>query len=122
MPDVNYTIQAQVQKGSLSQQLFATGVTADIATAGMIAVTLNLNTNTTQISTALLGAVGICFARSLATITTHTVSFGRLDGTTLHETVRLKGGEAAMLRLAAGQYGARAAVAGSRLLIHVLED
>ena len=122
MPDVNYTINAQVQKGALSQQFAASGVTADIATAGLLAVTLNLGTAVTQISTATLGSLGLCFARSLATTTTHTVSFGRFDGTTLHETVQLRAGEAAIFRLAAGNYAAKAAVGGSRLVLTVLED
>lgn len=122
MPDINYSINAQVQKGSLSQQFAASGVTADIATAGILAVTLNLGTAVTQISTATLGSLGLCFARSLATTTTHTVSFGRFDGTTLHETVQLRAGEAAIFRLAAGNYAARAAVGGSRLVLTVLED
>jgi len=122
MPDINYTINAQVQKGSLSQQFAASGITADIATAGMLAVTLNLGTAVTQISTATMGSLGLCFARSLATETTHTVSFGRFDGTNLHETVRLRAGEAAILRLASGDYAAKAAVGGSRLVLTVLED
>ena len=122
MPDVNYTINAQVQKGALSQQFAASGITADIATAGMLAVTLNLGTAVTQISTATLGSLGLCFARSLATETTHTVSFGRFDGTNLHETVSLRAGEAAILRLAAGNYAATAAVGASRLVLTVLED
>jgi hypothetical protein len=122
MPDINYTINAQVQKGSLSQQFAASGVTADIATAGILAVTLNLGTAVTQISTATLGSLGLCFARSLATETTHTVSFGRFDGTNLHETVSLRAGEAAILRLAVGNYAAKAAVGGSRLVLTVLED
>ena len=122
MPDVNYSINAQVQKGSLSQQFAASGVTADIATAGLLAVTLNLGTAVTQISTATLGSLGLCFARSLATTTTHTVSFGRFDGTALHETVQLRAGEAAIFRLAAGNYAAKAAVGGSRLVLTVLED
>lgn len=122
MADITYSISAQVQKGSLSQQLAAPGVTADIATAGMLAVTLNLGTAVTQISTATMGSLGLCFARSLATETTHTVSFGRFDGTSLHETVRLRAGEAAILRLAAGNYAAKADVGGSRLVLTVLED
>jgi hypothetical protein len=122
MPDVNYTINAQVQKGALSQQFAASGITADIATAGMLAVTLNLGTAVTQISTATMGSLGLCFARSLATETTHTVSFGRFDGTNLHETVSLRAGEAAILRLAAGNYAANAAVGASRLVLTVLED
>jgi len=122
MPDVNYTINAQVQKGALSQQFAASGITADIATAGILAVTLNLGTDVTQISTATMGSLGLCFARSLATETTHTVSFGRFDGTNLHETVSLRAGEAAILRLAAGNYAANAAVGASRLVLTVLED
>ena len=122
MPDINYTINAQVQKGALSQQFAASGITADIATAGILAVTLNLGTAVTQISTATMGSLGLCFARSLATETTHTVSFGRFDGTDLHETVSLRAGEAAILRLAVGNYAAKAAVGGSRLVLTVLED
>lgn len=122
MPDINYTITGQVSKGALSQSFAASGVTADIATAGVLAVTLNLGTSVTQISTATLGAVGVCFARSLATAETHTVSFGRYVGGTLYETVRLRAGEAAVLRLASGDYAAKAAVAGSRLVLTVYED
>lgn len=122
MPDINYSIIGQVSKGPLSQEFAASGVTADIATAGMLAVTLNLGTSVTQISTATLGSVGVTFARSLATATTHTVSFGRYVAGTLHESVRLKAGEAAVLRLAAGDYAAKAAVEGSRLVLTVYED
>lgn len=122
MADINYTINGQVSKGALSQSFAASGVTADIATAGVLAVTLNLTTSATTISTASLGALGLCFARSLATSSTHTVSFGRYVSGTLHETVRLRAGEAAVLRLAAGDYAARAAVAGSRLVLTVYED
>ena len=121
MPDINYTINAQVSKGSLSQSFAASGVTADISTAGLLAVTLNLGTSVTQISTATMGSVGLCFARSLATTTTHTVSFGRFDGTNLHETVQLRASEAALFRLAAGDYAAKAAVEGSRLLLNIVE-
>jgi hypothetical protein len=123
MSDINYTITGQVQKGALSQSFAASGITADIATAGVLSVTLALDTNSTQISTATLGSVGLCFARSLATTTTHEVSIGRLDGTTLHETVRLKAGEAAVLRLAPGDYAAKAAVAGTtRVVLTIYED
>lgn len=122
MPDVNYSINGQVTKGALSQSFAASGVTADMATAGVLSVTLNLGTNVTTISTANIGSLGLAFARSLATTTTHTVSFGRYDGGTLYETVRLKAGEAAVLRLAAGDYAAKAAVAGTRLVLTVYED
>ena len=122
MPDVQYTINGQIAKGSLSQSFAASGVTANMATAGVVAVTLDLDTSTTSIGTTNLGALGLCFARSLATTTTHTVSFGRLDGTNLHETVRLKAGEAAVLRLAPGDYAANSAVSGSRLVLTIYED
>jgi hypothetical protein len=122
MPDVNYTISGQVSKGALSQSFAASGITADMATAGMLSVTLNLGTSVSQVSTATLGSLGVCFARSLATATTHTVSFGRYVAGTLHEAVRLKAGEAAVLRLAAGDYAAKSAVEGSRLVLTVYED
>lgn len=121
MTDINYSINAQVSIGSLSQSFSASGVTADVSTAGILAVTLNLGTSVTQISTANMNTLGMCFARSLATTTTHTVSFGRFDGTTLHETVQLRAGEAALLRLAAGDYAAKAAVSGSRLVLNIVE-
>lgn len=122
MADINYTISGQVSKGALSQSFAASGITADIATAGVLSVTLNLGTSVTQISTATLGSVGLAFARSLATAETHTVSFGRYVGGTLHDACRLKAGEAALLRLAAGDYAAKAAVEGSRLVLTVYED
>lgn len=122
MPDINYTISGQVSKGALAQSFAATGVTADMATAGVLSVTLNLGTSISTLSTATIGTLGLCFARSLATATTHTVSFGRYVNGVLHEAVRLKAGEAAVLRLAAGDYAARAAVAGSRLVLTVYED
>ena len=121
MADINYNIQASISKGSFSQSLNAAGVTANIATAGMLSVTLNLGTSPTTISTATLGSVGLCLARSLATTTTHTASFGRYSGGTLYETVTLRAGEAAVLRLSAGDYAAKAAVDGTRLLLHIVE-
>lgn len=123
MADVTYNISGTVQKGALREQFNASAITADIATAGVSAVTLALGTSTTAVSTATLGAVGLAFIRNLATEATHTVSFGRLDGTNLYETVRLKAGEAALLRLAPGDYAAKAAVAGTtRAVITIYED
>ncbi len=122
MSDLNYTINGRVAKGSLRETFSASGVTTSMATAGVASVTLELGTSTSSVSTANLGAVGVCFARSLATETTHTVSFGRVSGGTLYETVRLKAGEAALMRLAPGNYAAKAAVAGSRLVLTIYED
>jgi hypothetical protein len=122
MADLSYTISGSLNKGALQNTFSASGVTADLATAGMLAVTLALGTTTTQITTTTIGVLGLCFARSLSTVTTHTVSIGRLVGTTLHDTVRLKAGEAAVLRLAPGDYAARAAVAGTRAVLTIYED
>jgi hypothetical protein len=122
MSDLSYTISGSLNKGALQNTFSASGVTADLATAGMLAVTLELGTTTTQITTTTIGALGLCFARSLSTVTTHTVSIGRRAGTTLHDTVRLKAGEAAVLRLAPGDYAARAAVAGTRAVLTIYED
>jgi hypothetical protein len=122
MADLSFSVSALVSKGAFSQSFNAANMTADISSAGMIALTLNLNTATTEISTATMSSLGLCYARNLSTATTHTVSFGRLNGTTLYESVRLRAGEAAMFRMAAGSYAAKAAVAGSRLLINVIED
>lgn len=121
MSDVAFSIQANANKGRFSQSFVASGVTASMATAGLMAVTLNLGTAVTQVTTTSLGSLGLCFLQSLATASTHTVSFGRLDGATLYETVSLRGGEAAIFRMAPGQYAAKAAVGGSRLMLQILE-
>lgn len=123
MADVTYNISGTVQKGALREQFNASAITADISTAGVLSVTLALGTATSQISTATIGTLGLAFVRNLATETTHTVSLGRLSGTNLFETVRLKAGEAAILRLAPGDYAAKAAVAGTtRAVITIYED
>lgn len=122
MPDISYSVSVNVNAGALNSNLIASNVTSDFATAGVLAVTLSVGTATQAISTASAGTLGLCFARSLNTTPTHTVSFGRLDGTTLHETVRLKGGDAALLRLAPGNYAARSAASGGRLLLQILEE
>lgn len=122
MPDINFSITGQVSKGFLSQAFAASGVTSDMAQSGVIAVTLPLGTSVTQVSTANMIALGLCFARNLATTVTHEVSLGRFVGTALHSTVRLKGGDAAVFRMAPGNYAATAAVEGTRLTMQVFED
>ena len=122
MSDVRYSILVNAAKGPFSQTFAASGKTADIATAGMMSVTLSLGTTPTAISTATMNTLGFCFAQSLASVVTHTVSFGRLDGTNLYSAVQMKGGDAAFLRLAPGSYGAAAAVSGTRLILNILED
>ena len=127
MADINYAISGQITKGALTQAFGGSGITATIASAGLLSMTLNLNTSVTTISTtpdacgAGLSALGLCFMRNLATASTHVVSFGRYQGTTLHSAVQLRGGEAAVLRLAPGNYAANAAVANSRAVITITE-
>jgi len=121
MADISYNIQANVSKGLLSQSFAASGVTANMSATGLVSLTLNLGTAVTQISTASLSEVGLCVVRSLATTTTHTVSFGRYSGSTLYESMTLRAGEAAVLRLAPGSYAAKSAVEGSKMLLHIIE-
>jgi hypothetical protein len=122
VPDISYSVNLNVNAGALSQNLNASNITSDFSTTGLLALTLNVGTSTQAITTASASALGLCFARSLATSGTHAVSFGRLSGTTLFETVRLKAGDAAILRLAPGNYAAKADAPGSRLLVQILEE
>lgn len=123
MPDITYSLQVSANRGNFVQQFFANGVTTDMSTTGVLAATLNLTTSTTQFVTSAASTLGLCFARSLVTSTnqTATVSFGRLVGTVLHETVRLRPGDAAVFRMAPGNYAAKAAATG-QLMLQVLED
>lgn len=124
MADITYTITSTIAKGALSQALAASGVTADMTTSGLVTQTIAPGTNaagTTAISTATLTAVGMFFARNLSTVATATVSFGQLSGGALVSTVSLKGGEAAIGRLAAGSYAAQANLTGTRLIITIAE-
>jgi hypothetical protein len=122
MPDISYSINVNVNAGALQQNVNASNITSDFSTTGLLALTLNLGTATQAISTASATTLGLTFARSLATSGTHTISFGRVSGTTLFDTVRLKAGDAAVLRLAPGNYAAKADAPGSRLLLQILEE
>jgi hypothetical protein len=122
MSDISYTISGSLNKGPLQDTFAASGITASMATSGKLALTLELSTTSTQITTTSIGALGLCFIKSLSTVATHTVSIGRLVAGTLHDAVRLKAGEAAVLRLAAGDYAASSAVAGTRAVVTIYED
>jgi hypothetical protein len=122
MADISYSVNVSINAGALQQNLNASNITSDFATSGMLAVTLSVGTATQAISTASASVLGLTFARSLATAGTHTISFGRISGTTLFDVVRLKAGEAAVLRMASGNYAARADAPGSRLLLQILEE
>ena len=123
MSDINYTIIGTVSKGVFRQTFNAASVTASMSVSGMYAVSLELGTAVTQVSTASLSSLGICFAQNISTVATHTVSFGRYDGpsSTLHETLTLRAGEAAVLRLSSGNYAAKSAAAGSRMTLAIYE-
>jgi hypothetical protein len=125
MSDINYSFNVALSKPPLVQNFAASGVTADMAATGLFSVTPTLGTAVTQISTATLASVGLCLARNLSTSTSTstTVSFGRYipAATALYETVTLRPGEAALLRLSAGSYAAKAAAEGTPLLLQILE-
>lgn len=124
MADISYNISISVDKGSLDQAFSASGVTADCAASGLSTQTIQPGTNaagTVSISTATLSSVGMFFARNLSTVSTATVSFGQLSAGTLVPTVSLRGGEASVGRLAAGQYAAQANLTGTQLVITIVE-
>jgi len=124
MPDITYTINATLAKGALNQSFVAAGVTSDMSASGLATLTVSPGTNaagTVALSTATLTSVGMFFARNLSTVTTAAVSFGQLSAGTLVPTVSLKGGEAAVGRLAAGNYAAQANLTGTQLVISILE-
>ena len=124
MSDIVYSVTAQVNKGPLSQAFSAAGVTADCTVSGISTVTIAPGTNaagTVAISTATLTSVGLFFARNLSTVSTATVSFGQLSAGALVPTVSLRGGEAAIGRLASGSYAAQSNLAGTKLVISIVE-
>lgn len=124
MSNIQYSLNVNATRDAFTQNFVAGGVTAAMSSAGMLAVTLNLGTATSAINTASASSLGFCFARNLSTstVTTQTVSFGRISGTTLFDAVTLRPGEVAWLRMAAGNYAARAGEANTPLLLQILED
>lgn len=124
MPDLTWNINAQVARGNLNQALVASGVTADMSASGINTLTITPGTNaagTVAISTATMTSVGLFFARNLSTIATAAVSFGQLSAGALVPCVSLKGGEAAVGRLAAGSYAAQSNFAGTQLVVSIVE-
>lgn len=124
MPDITWNINAQVARGNLNQALVASGVTADMTASGINTLTLTPGTNaagTAAITTATMTSVGLFFARNLSTVATAAVSFGQLSAGALVPCVSLKGGEAAVGRLAAGNYAAQSNLTGTQLIISIVE-
>lgn len=125
MPDINYSINASLSRGALNSSFVASGVTANCSNSGVSTQTLTPGTNaagTVAISTASMSAVGLFFARNLSTVTTATVSFGQLSAGAMVPSITLRGGEAAVGRLASGSYAAMAAATGTQLVISIVED
>jgi hypothetical protein len=65
--------------------------------------------------------VGLFFARNLSTVATAAVSFGQLSAGALVPCVSLNGGEAAVGRLAAGNYAALSNLTGTQLVVSIVE-
>ena len=123
MPDITFSIERLIDKNGFSQT-DRHETTASMTIAGLKAQSPAIGTAVSAISTATLDTVGVAFARALvtSTATTATIEIGRLDGTTLYSFCRLKPNEAAVLRLAPGNYGAKANADGARLFISIAED
>lgn len=121
---ISYSVNLSVNEYALRQNINASNITSVFQTAGLLAVTLNVGTATQAVVTSAASALGLCFARSLVdeTTGTHTISFGRVSGTTLFSVVRMKPGDAALLRLEPGNYAAQSNAAGGRLLLQILEE
>jgi len=116
-------VSLSFEKSGISES-FSSAQTATMSVAGYKVQAPTFGTAASQISTATLNTLGYAYLRSLVTTTqtTCTLTFGRLDGATLHPVVKLRPGEPAMLRLAAGNYAAQGAAEGYRLLVAILED
>jgi hypothetical protein len=122
MADVSYSINLNVNAGALQQNVNASNITSDFQTAGFLALTLNVGTSTQAISTVAASSLGLAFVRSLSTADAQVVTLGRISGTTLFGAVRVKAGEAALVRLAPGNYAAQASAEGSRVLLQIFEE
>jgi hypothetical protein len=122
MPDVNWSYNLIATRGSFYSVAAVAGATADMSESGRVAVTPTLTTSPTTISTASLTSVGLCVIRNLATVSSHTITFGRWDGSSLTPVIEARGSEpAGPFRLAAGSYAMRAAVAGTRAVVEIYE-
>lgn len=123
MSDLALVFERNIQKGGfVDAERHET--TAVMSITGLNEQTLPIGTAVQSVYTANIGTLGFAFARSLvtSTATTATIEIGRLDGTSLFSFCRLKPDEAALLRLAPGNYAAKADAAGARLFISIAEE
>lgn len=103
---------------------FSGSQTATTSETGYYVEVPSLGTASSQMQTATLTSLGYAYMQSLVTTTqaTCTITFGRLDGATMHDVVTMRPGEIATLRLAPGNYAAKGADEDYRLLFAVIED
>ena len=81
MPDVTYSINAQLNKDALTQSFVAAGITADCSASGIATVTVAPGTNaagTVSISTATLSSVGLFLDRKSTRLNSSHVSESRM--------------------------------------------
>lgn len=121
MADLTLSFQVSASKGSFAQSFVASGMTADMDFAGVMAVPATLGTSPVTITTTSLSSLGVAMVSNLATGSTQVVTFGRWDGTSLWGAAALRGGEKAVLRLEPGNYAWKANTAGTRALLQILE-
>jgi hypothetical protein len=121
MADISYSVAVKVEKGFLSNNINANGVTAAMTLTGLKSDTYTLSTNASSISTANLGTVGLGFLRNLSTATAATVQIGIEAGGSFVSFATLRAGEPAVMRLSTGtQYQVRG-TAGGRLRVDITE-
>jgi len=122
MSDLRFFVEYSISKDGFVDAV-SKEHTATMSFAGVQASSPDVGTSSTQIATASLNSVGFAFAQSIvtSTVTTATITIGRLDGTTLHGFCKLKPNEGALLRLADGDYAAEADADGAKLFISIAE-
>lgn len=120
---LSVTLSLDYSDGKLTKEFSATQ-TATNTEVGYDVQVPSLGTSSTQLQTATMTNLGMSYMRSLVTTTesTCTITFGRLDGATMHDVAVLRPGEFATMRLASGDYAAKAADEGYRLLFAVIEE
>jgi hypothetical protein len=121
MPDVNMSFSVSASKGTFTQMFSASGMTSDMAAAGMLAVSATLGTAAVTLSTTSLSSLGVAVIHNLGTDATQVVTFGRWDGTTLWGCSAPRGGEKSVMRLEPGNYAWKSNVPGTRGLVQILE-
>lgn len=115
------SFQVSASKDSFSQTFVASGMTASMGIAGVLAVPAALGTSPVTLTTTSLSSLGMAIVSNLGTDTTQVVTFGRWDGAVLWGSVSPRGGEKAVLRLEPGNYAWKSNVAGTRALVQILE-